>query len=67
VDFSKSVILTSDQYVPAATKMQLARQDALREKEKNKLEREEAHKRKASEREEASVARALAREESQRL
>jgi hypothetical protein len=47
--------------------MQLARQDALREKEKNKLEREEAHKRKASEREEASVARALAREESQRL
>jgi hypothetical protein len=67
VDFLKSVNLTSNQYIAVATQMQQEREEALREKERNKLEREETRKRKASEKEEAATARALAREEAQRL
>jgi hypothetical protein len=67
VDFLKSVILTSDQYIAAATQMQQTREEALREKERNKLEKEETRKRKANEKEEAAAARALTREEVHRL
>jgi hypothetical protein len=63
VDFSKSIILTSDQYVAATTQMQQTREEALREKERNKLEKKETHKRKASEKKEATAARALIRAE----
>jgi hypothetical protein len=60
VDFTKFVILTSDQYVAAATQLQQAREEALRKKKREKLRKKESRKRKASEREVAAAARAEA-------
>ena len=67
VNFAKSVILTSNQYIEAAHQMRTRREEAATTKERNKEERVESRKRKAAEKEEATARRAIEREESRRL
>jgi hypothetical protein len=67
VNFAKSVILTSDQYVEAAHQMKIRREEAAMVKECNREERVESHKRRAVKREEPMAQRALDHEESWRL
>jgi hypothetical protein len=67
VNFAKSVILTSDEYVVAATRLKETREKAVKAKEQNKVQKEETRKRKAAEREEAATLRAAACFQAQRL
>ena len=66
VDYSKSVILTSTEHENAAIAIVNTREAAMKEKERQKQEREEMKKRKAAEREEANAQRLADREESLR-
>ena len=52
MDFSKSVILTSDNYVSAIEQLQEKKEEAARAKERYRIEREETKRRKLLEREE---------------
>ena len=52
VDFSKSVMLTSDSYVNAIEQLQEKKEEAARAKERYRIEREETKQRKLLEREE---------------
>ena len=67
VNFAKSIILTSDQYVESAHQMRTRREEATTTEECNKEERVESYKRKAVEREEAMARRTIEHEESRRL
>ena len=67
VDFAKFVILTSSEYEDVAARIITAREDAAKEKERQKQEREESKKRKLEERAEAMARRAASREEAQCL
>ena len=66
VDYTKSVILTSAEYEDAAIVVVNKRDRAIKEKERQKQEREELKKRKAAEREEANAQKVAEREESLR-
>lgn len=52
MDFSKSIMLTSDQYINAAAQLKEAKAASAREKEQARLEKEEKKRRRAIEREE---------------
>lgn len=52
MDFSKPIMLTSDQYIAAAAKLNESRAQAARQKEIARREREEKRKRKELERDE---------------
>ena len=67
LDFTKSHILTSDEFTNAMQRWKESRENVVKEKERKAAEREETKKRKATEREEARVARVVAREEVARL
>ena len=55
MDFTKSIILTSDEYIEAAAKLRQAKEDAAKEKQRQWEEKEEQQKRKAAEREEERI------------
>ena len=52
MDFTKSIILTSESYMNAVEKLQQKKEEATRAKERNRIEREETKRRKVLEREE---------------
>jgi hypothetical protein len=65
VDFTKSIILTSNTYISALKKLKQQQQLAVEDKERKRVDREEMKKRKAEEREQRVVekeAKALERE-----
>jgi hypothetical protein len=66
VNFAKSVILTSDQYISAAQEMRNSKEVVAKYKEQQKVERDESRKYKAVAKEAASARRAIKREEAQR-
>ena len=51
IDFSKSVMLTADNYFARVELLQVQRDSTIREKKRKQLEREETKKQKAKERE----------------
>ena len=57
LDFSKSIMLTSEQYINAAAQMKEAKVTAARQKEQARVEKEERKKRKETEREEERLAK----------
>ena len=67
INFAKSIVLTSDQYLQAATHLKNTREQAAREKEQKRGERVELQRRKLTEREEANARKAADREEVARL
>ena len=52
MDFTKSIILTSDKYIEVAAKLRQAKEDATKEKQRQQEEKEKQWKLKATEREE---------------
>ena len=57
IDFTKSIMLTSDEYMQAATELCQSKIDAAKEKERLQIEKEERQKQKAVEREEEKLER----------
>ena len=57
MDFTKSIILTSDEYIEAAAELRQAKEDAGKEKQRQREKKEEQRKRKAAEREEERIQR----------
>ena len=53
MDYSKSIMLTSDAYILVAQQLKKSRTRAAADKEQKKLEKEEVKQRKVEEREEA--------------
>jgi hypothetical protein len=67
VNFAKSLILTSDQYIYAVQEMRLSKEDSAIQRERQRVDREETRKRKAADKEEAASRRAVECHEAQRL
>ena len=69
LDFTKSIILTSDEYSAAVERLNDAKQSAAREKERLRTEKEESRQRKAAEKEARAleVAEARARRAEERV
>jgi hypothetical protein len=62
VNFAKSIILTSDQYIQAMEQLKTTREEAALEKERTRQEKVESRKRKLAYHEQANAERALSRE-----
>lgn len=63
LDFTESHILICDEFTNSMQRLHESRENAVKEKERKAIEREESKKQKANEREEARVAKVSAREE----
>jgi hypothetical protein len=57
VDFSKSIILTSDSYIQAVEQLKMRAEEASKEKQRQHIQREDEKKRKAQEKEERTLER----------
>jgi hypothetical protein len=60
VNFAKSLIRTSDQYISVVQEMRLSKEDSTIQRERQRVDREETRKRKAADKEEAASRRAVA-------
>jgi hypothetical protein len=67
INFAKSIVLTSDQYMEVAQQLQNTQQEAARDKDKKREEKIELRKKKAAECEEASARKAIERAATVRL
>jgi hypothetical protein len=61
INFTKSIVLTSYQYMEAAQQLQNAREEAARDKDREREEKIESMKQKVAERKEASARKAVER------
>ena len=55
IDFTKSIMLTSDEYMEVATELRQSKIEVAKEKERLRIEKEERRKQKAAEREEEKL------------
>jgi hypothetical protein len=67
INFAKSLIFTSDQYISTVQDMRNSKEDSAKLREQQRVEREESRKKKAVEKEAASARRVAEQEEAQPL